>query len=488
MHTVQSQQLNEATARHQFEAAYPSYRRTDALDTLRQTEYARLDDTGQIYLDYTGGGLHAQTQLETHMQLLSNQVFGNPHSHNPTSLAMTELVEQARAYVLRYFNASPDDYLAIFTPNASGALRLVGEAYQFEQGGRYALSFDNHNSVNGIREFARAKNATVHYLPLVAPELRLDYEAVIEELDRADRSKNNLLAFPAQSNFSGVRHPLDLVAEAHARGWDVLLDCAAFAPTNRCDIGAIQPDFAAFSFYKMFGYPTGLGCLLVRKEKLHKLHRPWFAGGTIEIVSVLANNHYLHNNEAAFEDGTVDYLNIPAIETGLRHIEAVGIDTIHLRVKLLTGWLIGALQQLRHENERPLVELFGPANTIDRGGTITFALNDPDGNGIDISVVEALANHAGISLRTGCFCNPGAGEVAHAIMPREMIQVFDSAEPVSFQQLRQIFLQQHQKSLGAIRLSLGIASNFTDVYRAVEFFRGLLDISAESIATTTYPQ
>ena len=57
--------------------------------------------------------------------------FGNPHSENPTSSASTQLVEQARAAVLRHFNATPDDYAVIFTPNATGACRLVGEAYPF---------------------------------------------------------------------------------------------------------------------------------------------------------------------------------------------------------------------------------------------------------------------------------------------------------------------------------------------------------------------
>jgi selenocysteine lyase/cysteine desulfurase len=70
------------------------------------------------------------------MALLAQHVFGNPHSHNPTSLAMTELVEKARRSVLEYFNAPPDEYLAIFTSNASGALKLVGESYPFP-GGRY---------------------------------------------------------------------------------------------------------------------------------------------------------------------------------------------------------------------------------------------------------------------------------------------------------------------------------------------------------------
>jgi molybdenum cofactor sulfurtransferase len=88
----------------------------------------------------------------------------------------------------------------------------------------------------------------------------------------------------------------------------------------------------ALSFYKMFGYPTGLGCLLVRRETLAKLRRPWFAGGTITIASVQGDGHYYADAEAAFEDGTVDYLNIPAVEIGLRHIDKIGIDHIHDRV------------------------------------------------------------------------------------------------------------------------------------------------------------
>ena len=83
-------------------------------------------------------------------------------------------------------------------------------------------------------------------------------------LDRARPDRPNLLAFPAQSNFSGVKHPLDLVDRAQRRGWDVLLDAAAFVATNRLDLSAVTPDFVTVSFYKMFGYPTGVGCLLVR--------------------------------------------------------------------------------------------------------------------------------------------------------------------------------------------------------------------------------
>jgi selenocysteine lyase/cysteine desulfurase len=103
----------------------------------------------------------------------------------------------------------------------------------------------------------------------------------------------------------------------------------------------------------MFGYPTGLGALIARKEALAKLHRPWFAGGTITVASVQGDKYYMADGASAFEDGTIDYLNIPAIEIGLKHIESIGYDVIHARVLCLTGWLLDNLKQLKHGNGSP---------------------------------------------------------------------------------------------------------------------------------------
>ncbi len=89
-----------------------------------------------------------------------------------------------------------------------------------------------------------------------------------------------------------------------------------------------EPDFVSVSFYKMFGYPTGVGALLIRRAALAKLKRPWFAGGTINFASVQGQAHVLSPNEAAFEDGTLNYLSIPAVEIGLRHLESIGLDLI----------------------------------------------------------------------------------------------------------------------------------------------------------------
>ena len=88
----------------------------------------------------------------------------------------------------------------------------------------------------------------------------------------------------------------------------MLLDAAAFVPTNRLDLEAVQPDFVIVSFYKMFGYPTGVGCLLARHDALARLARPWFAGGTVNFATVQARAHLLSPGEAGFEDGTLNYL------------------------------------------------------------------------------------------------------------------------------------------------------------------------------------
>ncbi|MEO8507543.1 MAG: aminotransferase class V-fold PLP-dependent enzyme [Betaproteobacteria bacterium] len=473
------------TASPQSHDRHPTYAGTSALDELRALEYARLDAQGQVYLDYTGGGLHADAQVREHAALLASHVFGNPHSASPSSMATTTAVESARAAVLAHFNGT-GEYTAVFTLNASAAIKLVAESYPFAPGGRLLLSADNHNSVNGVREYARRARADVDYAPLTAPELRLDVPALTALLASADPARDNLFAFPAQSNFSGVKHPLELVDAARSRGWHVLLDAAAFVPTNRLDLQVVTPDFVAVSFYKMFGYPTGVGCLLVRNATLPKLARPWFAGGTVNFATVQGRLHVLAPREAGFEDGTLNYLSIPAVEIGLRHLQHVGMDLIQERVRCLTEWLIGRLLALRHKNGRAMVRLYGPASATMRGGTVTMNFYDPNGHLLDYRRIDELAGRERISLRTGCFCNPGAGETAEDLTEDDMRAGMAAGRDITLPRFVEIMQQRGGKSAGAIRVSLGIVSNLADVERFLEFASGLRDQTTLTIGAVKY--
>jgi selenocysteine lyase/cysteine desulfurase len=499
-----------------FLSAYPGYRSTALLDRLRATEYSYLDAGGHVYLDYTGAGLPAQAQLDAHAERIRGRCFGNPHSQNPTSAASTELIERARLAVLAHLNAPPEEYTVIFTPNATGACRLVGEAYPFGPRTRLVLTYDNHNSVNGIREFARSRGAVTQYVPFGPAELRVDDDAVRQALaqsrpgplgaawrvarsgvapwagrgPRARRQRSlaqerardagrpvatlsgeaasrrrGLFAYPAQSNYSGVQHPLRWIEMAHEHGYDVLLDAAAYLPSNRLDLSVVKPDFVPVSWYKVFGYPTGVGCLIARREALGRLGRPWFAGGSVYLASVQGDWHTLAPDEARFEDGTLSFLQIPDLEFGLSWVGGIGIDQIHQRVMCLIGWLINRLAALRHGNGEPMARIYGPANTRDRGGTVAFNLLDPDGHVIDERTVVRATAAAGISIRTGCFCNPGASEDVTQLTK----QAWRTAARAHPQTMDQYVNLLGLPSGGALRASVGLASNVEDVERFLAF-------------------
>ena len=439
---------------------------------LRRSEYARLDRSGQVYLDYTGAGLYAQSQLDEHVALLRDGVFGNPHSVNPTSTVMTELVERAREAVLTFFEASPEEYVVIFTPNATGALRLVGEAYPFRHGDRFLLTFDNHNSVNGIREFARARGAETTYVPSVAPDLRVDETGLPRYLTGIGGEHHNLFAYPAQSNFSGVQHPLEWIERAHEAGWDVLLDAAAFVPTNRLDLSRWHPDFVCVSFYKMFGWPTGVGALIARREALAKLERPWFSGGTILAAFVQRDWHQWAPGAAHFEDGTVNFLNLPAVEIGLRLLEGVGIDRVHAHAQTHAEQLLRVLAGLRHADGSPATTVYGPATLERRGATIAFNFLHPDGRIVDERYVDQAACRHSISLRTGCFCNPGAGEIAFTISRETLVGGEFGEGMILDDYVDAIGLP----SGGAVRASLGIATNAADIAGFAHFADEFVDL------------
>ncbi len=462
----------------EFLADYPEYTTTTMLDDLRATEYAYLDRNQDVYLDYTGAGLAATAQHQAHGEWISAGCHGNPHSDNPTSRAATARVETARAAVLAHFNASPQDYTVIFTANATAACRLVGEAYPFNRATRFVLTADNHNSVNGIREFARSRRARTEYIPITGSELRVTGSAVRTALQRRTvresvsmaaligrDSSRGLFAYPAQSNFTGVQHSLEWVDLAHEHGFDVLLDAAAYLPTNELDLASVRADFVPVSWYKLFGYPTGVGCLIARHDALARLRRPWFSGGTIQAASVQGGWHTPAAGWAEFEDGTVNFLAIPDIEYGLKWLHGVGIDVINRRTRCLTGWLLDRLLSLEHDNGAPMVRIYGPRNTINRGATIALNILDPFGAIIDERQVARESSAAGLSLRTGCFCNPGSGEAA-----------FDIGRPSSLRSFRKpaLTIDAYITELGlpiggALRVSFGIASNFQDAQRFVEF-------------------
>ena len=436
----------------------------------RQRELQRVSRSGMAYLDYTGAALYPASVVRADADRLLGTVLGNPHSEHGPSRAASDDLATARRSLLEFVGAAPDEYDVILTANTTGACRLVAESFPFGAQGTLLVSEDNHNSVNGIREFARVAGSAIRTIGLDA-ELRLRDAHSALEVRGAGPS---LFAFPAQSNFSGVRHSLDLVNEARNRGWRVLLDAASYLPTADIDLRVVKPDFLTLSLYKIAGYPTGLGALIARKDALAELRRPWFSGGTVKWASVQHQRHRLSDAPEGFEDGTPSFLAAAAVEPALGAVRAAGRERLARHLKRLTRLLLDGVSVLSHGNGAPLCRVHGPRSLIERGATVAFSVHDGAGRVIPYWEVEAAARDEGIAIRGGCFCNPGCAESAFGFPDLRVRSCLDSlGQDFTIPRFAACLEDQ---TVGAIRVSLGLGTIRADVDRLLSFLARYVEV------------
>jgi selenocysteine lyase/cysteine desulfurase len=181
-----------------------------------------------------------------------------------------------------------------------------------------------------------------------------------------------------------------------------------------------------------------------------------------------------HVTGRAFEDGTPNYLGIAAAAAGLDFVGRIGLEQINAHVMGHTAMLMDRLRALRHSNGAPQVRMYGPDCLDERGGTVAFNLVDPAGELVDFRVVEQRANEANISIRTGFFCNPGAAEFAFDYHDEEAFRCIQTLPPETFD--LQLFSDcMGDQAVGAVRASLGIASNPADIERLIEVLASFRD-------------
>ncbi|KAG9312336.1 PLP-dependent transferase [Chiua virens] len=476
---LRSLEEHAASAYSAFLQAYPEYQSTWILDTLRRTDYTRLDRIGETYADYMGGAQHPESLIHVHSDFLTRSVMGNTHSVSNSSRLSSECAEEARKMVLSFFKA-PKGYTVIFTANATGALKLVGESFPFRKDSSFVLGVDSHNSVHGIREFAGRREAHVHYIPATSTggfEPSVAKEILLRNKPLGSSSPPSLFALTGQSNISNSKNLLSILSYASSLEYNTLLDAAALAPTSLISLTETPVDAMAISFYKMFGYPTGVGALVVKESLLATLERPWFAGGTVNIVQVpgtlVTRATKLHEQ---FEDGTINYLTLSAITDGLRFLSAY-LPFLPLRLSCLMHFLISSMAELRHDtNGMPVIKILSklPSRRLksigeqsDTGSTVSFIILSPSGEMLPNTFIEHMATTYNISLRTGCMCNPGAASA--------MLGIQDVMENLCNGTTLQQIEKHVGRELGVVRVSFGLGSDWGDVWRVMQFLEGFGD-------------
>ncbi|MFI8415603.1 aminotransferase class V-fold PLP-dependent enzyme [Serratia sp. NPDC078593] len=467
------------TMRQSFLAEHPAYAE-DKVEALRQSNFSRLDANRMIYLDHVGGTLAPHCLIEEDYQMLKSTIFGNPHSGSQSS---KETYEQARQAIYRFFQCSPDEYEIIFTANASSAIRLVAESFPFESGSEVLLTKDNHTSVHGLREYAKAKDALVKYIPL-DQNLEILDSAMQRALDNLASGYMHLLAYPAQSNATGIKHDLKWIQAAQKRGAMVLLDAAAFVPQSRLDYSVHRPDFVAISFYKMFGYPTGSGCLIAKRSSLRKLTPHSFAGGAVCYYSgpwSPTERLLYHDDGRRFEVGTPNYASFYAIAQGFQFLSRWGLEEIRVSSTALARWLELKLSELRHSTmlETPLCQVYG-LSVEKKGATVMLNFFDCYNAIFPHDLVKRVLERFGIIVRNGCFCNLGAVQQAtYTTAGVEHCELDKTEKILDCKAFDDKIL--NKGNCGAIRVSFGLGSNFRDVYCFYLCAKGLLNTEAAGL-------
>lgn len=471
-----SRQDAEARAYSAFLKSFPEYQSTWILDTLRRTDFARLDRTGETYVDYMGGAQHPESLVRVHSAFLTESVMGNTHSVSNSSKLSSRYADEARDAVLSFFQAPPG-YTVVFTANATAALKLVGEAYPFKSNNGYILGADSHNSVHGIREYASRRGAKVHYIPSTSTGGFVLSTAKDILSQHRPQNASSLFALTGLSNITNAKNSLSIIGFASSLGYHTLLDAAALAPSSVISLSETPVDAMVVSFYKMFGYPTGVGALIVKESFLEILERPWFAGGTVGVVqvpgSIFTRTSVLHEQ---FEDGTINFMTLPAVTDGLRFLSAY-LPFLPLRLSCLTHYLVASLSRLRHDSTgTPVVKILSklPSRRLksvgeqcDSGSTISLIFLSPSGEMIPNSFIEHVAVSRNISLRTGCMCNPG-GAASLLGIQNQMERLYPGVTLKDFERVV-------GRELGVVRISLGLASNFQDAWKIVMFASSLAD-------------
>ncbi|XP_073226054.1 molybdenum cofactor sulfurase isoform X4 [Cicer arietinum] len=492
-----------ATAKEEFlkefgeHYGYPNSPKT--IDQIRAAEFNRLQNL--VYLDHAGATLYSELQMESVFKDLTSNVYGNPHSQSDSSSATLEIVRDARqqVHVLDYCNASPKDYKCIFTSGATAALKLVGEAFPWSCNSNFMYTMENHNSVIGIRDtrYALGQGAAAIAVDVEDVHTRIEGENFSTKisLHQIQRRKvaglregepmgdvYNLFAFPSECNFSGLRFNLDLakiIKEDSSRilgtsvcnngRWLVLIDAAKGSATMPPDLSKYPVDFVALSFYKLFGYPTGLGALVVRNDAAKLLKKSYFSGGTV--AASIADIDFIKRREGIeelFEDGTVSFLSIASIRHGFKILNSLTLSAISRHTTSLASYTRKTLLALRHSNGSSVCILYGRHNSMEMchemGPIVSFNLKRPDGSWFGYREVEKLASLSGIQLRTGCFCNPGACAKYLGLSHMDLISNTEAGH---------VCWDDHDiingKPIGAVRVSFGYMSTYEDAKKFVDF-------------------
>jgi cysteine desulfurase/selenocysteine lyase len=355
---------------------------------------------GENRLIYLDSGATSQKPIQVLDAERDYYLRSNAAAHRGTHLLgeeSTDAYEGARARIAAFIGADPSEI--VFTRNATEASNLV--AYSISNAstapGASALAIgpgdevlitelEHHANLVPWQQLCQRTGATLRWFG-VTEDGRVD----LSDIDALVNERTRLVAVSHQSNVTGVMPPVARIAQAaHAVGALVVVDAAQSVPHHPVDVTETDADFLYFSAHKMLG-PTGVGILWGRRELLEAMP-PFISGGSMIEVVKMEETTFLPPPQR-FEAGVPAVAQTVGLAAACDYLDAVGMDKVAEHERMLTQRAIDALTAI------PGVRILGPLNTQDRGGAVSFTVDQ-----VHPHDVGQVLDELGIAVRTGHHC------------------------------------------------------------------------------------
>lgn len=380
----------------------------------------KVNGRRMVYLD-SGNTSHKPRQvLDALVEHYARHNANVARSVHTLGTEATEAYEGARAKVAAFIGAATPDEV-VFTKNSTEAINLV--AYAFTNGtGPFALGpgdevviseMEHHSNIVPWQLLCERTGATLRWFR-ITDDGRLD----VSDMDSQITERTKIVSVVHMSNILGTVNPTAAIsARAREVGALVMLDGSQSVPHLPVDVADLGVDFIAFTGHKMCG-PTGIGVLWGRGELLAAM--PPFLGGGSMIETVTMERTTFMPPPARFEAGTPPIAQAVGLGAAIDYLTGLGMPAIRRHEQELTAYALQALATV------PGLRLFGPAEPVDRGGILSFALD-----GIHPHDVGQVLDAEGIQVRVGHHCaRPVCARFGVPAMTRASLYLYNTREEI----------------------------------------------------------
>lgn len=308
------------------------------------------------------------------------------------SLYCSDLYEESRNYLLKYFNAPEDIYTAIFVANTTDGLNMLSNILINSKDDIVITTRMEHHS----NDLPWRGKCNLKYVE-VREDGRININDIEELVDKY-RERIKYITITGASNVTGYINDIKRIAKLiHKYGGKIIVDGAQLVPHKRVSMcqedSSENIDFLVFSGHKIYA-PFGSGAIIGLKESFNMNPPDSKGGGTVDLV--LDDREIWLNTPEKNEAGTPNLFGAVAIMEAMKEVERIGFDTIEKNEKELLKYIIDGLKDLSR------VRLYADNENInDRLGILVFTI---DGMSYE-EVGEKLSEVRGIGVRQGGFCS-----------------------------------------------------------------------------------